>query len=293
MGKRAVSKCVRGYLALLQHIIRVPVTSRIITLTTDFGLHDGYVAAMKGVMIGLAADIRLVDVTHDIPAQDVMTAAFILRSTYRSFPEGTVHLVVVDPGVGSSRPAIAMEHDGHVFVGPDNGMFSLVLSGHEPHTVVVLDKPSVWRLPDISSTFHGRDIFAPVAAHVASGTPLTAVGTATNTFKRMTWALPISDHEGIRGWVVHVDRFGNCITNITRDELEHRRALRGVKCYAGSSIVSTVFKTYSDVAEGEPVMLINSEGLLEIAVNSGSAEQLLGLHRGAPVNILFTEEQVT
>ncbi|PIQ62487.1 MAG: hypothetical protein COV99_05895 [Bacteroidetes bacterium CG12_big_fil_rev_8_21_14_0_65_60_17] len=270
----------------------MPITSRIITLTTDFGLQDGYVASMKGVMLSLAPDSRLVDVTHEIPAQDVMSAAFVLKSAYRYFPEGTVHLAVVDPGVGSSRHAIALEHEGHMFVGPDNGLFSLVLGDQVPPSVVLLDQVAAWRPAPVSSTFHGRDIFAPVAARLASGLPLEDVGTRTDGFKRMSWALPISDPEGIRGWVVHIDRFGNCITNITRRELEQHRDGRGVKCYAGNTVVSHVVSTYSDVSDGEPVMLINSEELLEVAVHGGSAERLLGLHRGAPVNILFTEDVV-
>jgi len=221
-----------------------------------------------------------------------MTAAFVLLRTYRSFPEGSVHLAVVDPGVGSTRRAIALEHDGHTFIGPDNGLFSLVLSGQEPQAIAMLDKPALWRSPQTSTTFHGRDIFAPIAARLAMGLPLMDAGTEIRELRRMSWALPISDHEGIRGWVVHVDRFGNCITNITRQELERLRERRVVKCYAGNTIVSHVVNTYSDVSEGEPAMLINSQDLLEIAVNSGSAQRLLGLERGAPINILFTEDLI-
>ena len=191
--------------------------SSLITLTTDFGTRDGYVAAMKGIMLTISPSANLIDVSHQITPQDVMEAAFVLRSVVDHYPQGTVHLAVVDPGVGTDRRAIALEHRGSYFVGPDNGLFSLVLEEDAPERVVVLDRPGFWRDPSTSSTFHGRDIFAPVAAHLASGRNLEDVGSPTDRLTPLHWALPTIDEHGVQGWVVHIDRFGNCITNISKD----------------------------------------------------------------------------
>ncbi len=269
----------------------VYVTSGIITLTTDFGSSDGYVAAMKGVMLGLAPDVRLVDISNDIAPQDVMGGAFVLRNVWWHFPIGTIHLAVVDPGVGTTRRAIAMRYRGHTFVGPDNGLFSLVLSGDEPEHVVLLDKSRFWGTPTPSPTFHGRDIFGPVAARMSAGLSMTAAGTPVDSVMRMHWALPISDDEGTQGWVVHVDRFGNCVTNISAQELESRRRGRPVKCYAGNAIIPSFSATYADVSPGDTTLLINSNGLVEIAINNGNASEMLNIHKGAPVNVLFSDDK--
>jgi len=269
----------------------VLVTSGVITLTTDFGMQDGYVAAMKGVMLGLAPDVRFVDISHDIPPQDVMSGAFVLRNVWSTFPEGTVHLAVVDPGVGTTRRAIAMRYAGHTFVGPDNGLFSLVLSGDMPEQVVQLDQKRFWRNADPSPTFHGRDVFAPVAAQISTGLSIRSAGTVVESVRKMHWALPISDDEGIQGWVVHVDRFGNCITNITRSEFESRRRRRSVKCYAGNAIIPHCSRTYADVPAGDAMLLVNSSDFVEIAIHNGSAAQMLDIRKGAPVNILFADER--
>lgn len=267
------------------------VTSGIITLTTDFGSKDGYVAAMKGVMLGIAPDARLVDISNEIEPQDVMGGAFVLRNVCWHYPAGTVHLAVVDPGVGTSRRAIAMRYRGHTFVGPDNGLFSLVLSGDEPENVVFLNKSKFWNTPAPSPTFHGRDIFGPVAAHMSAGLALTAAGTPTDSITRMHWALPISDDEGTQGWVVHIDRFGNCVTNISAEELEARRRGRPVKCYAGNAIIPSYNTTYAEVGAGDATLLVNSNGLVEIAINNGNASRMLNIHKGDPVNVLFTDDK--
>src|SRR5690606_30206461 len=183
------------------------------------GLRDPYVAAMKGAMLRVAPGLRLVDVTHEVEPQDVMGAAFLLRQALPYFPEGTVHLAVVDPGVGTARRPLAAAFGGHLFGGPDNGLLALLVGPGEgeraaPDAVVVLDRPAFWHTPTPSRTFHGRDVFGPVAAHLAAGRALDEVGTPTDDYERLLWALPIADAEGIQGWVVHVDRFGNCITNV-------------------------------------------------------------------------------
>lgn len=259
----------------------------IITLTTDFGTRDAYVAAMKGVILSRCPDVRLVDVTHEIAPQEVMEAAFVLRGAAPHYPEGTIHLVVVDPGVGTSRRAVALCHGGHRFVGPDNGVFSLALDESPPDEAVVLDRPAFWRVPEPSATFHGRDVFAPVAAHLAAGLALADVGTPTDRLEPLHWALPIADEQGVQGWVVHIDRFGNCITNISRSLFDERCAGRRVRCYAGGAILAGVRTTYDTVAPGEPLALFGSSGLLEIAVNTGNAAELIGIRKGAPVNLVF------
>jgi S-adenosylmethionine hydrolase len=266
-------------------------TNGIVTLTTDFGVQDGYVAAMKGIMLGINPQLTLVDIAHDIAAHDIMEGAFILRNVAQSFPAGTVHLAVVDPGVGSERKPIAMKYRNQLFVGPDNGLFSLVLAGQSAERVVELDQPRFWRQESVSATFHGRDIFAPVAARLASGLSLSSAGSPTESMRSLHWALPISDDQGIQGWVVHIDRFGNCITNIERQHFDRQRRDRDFKCYAGSSIIAANSVTYSDVDPGEATVLFNSQDHLEIAIHQGSAANLLGIRKGAPVNILFLDEK--
>ncbi len=261
--------------------------SQLITLTTDFGTRDAYVAAMKGVILGIHPDVRMIDVSHDVQHADVMEAAFTLRRAYPFFPKGSVHLVVVDPGVGTNRRAIAVQHDGHFFVGPDNGLLPLLLGERDLLDVVELNRPRFWREHEPSTTFHGRDIFAPVAAHLSLGRSLEEVGTRISGLTPLHWALPITDEQGIQGWVVHVDHFGNCITNIPRELFEAVAGNRRVKCYVGTAILEGVEPTYGAVAIGEPLLLFDSSDHLEIAVSGGNAADLLGIRKGAPVNLLF------
>lgn len=246
---------------------------------------------MKGVILSIHPAATFVDVSHEIAPQDVMEAAFVLRDAAPHFPPGTVHLVVVDPGVGSSRRAVALCHGGQIFVGPDNGLFTLLAGSREPDRLVVLDKPDFWRTPVASATFHGRDIFAPVAAHLAGGRTLDEVGSPGQVLEPLHWALPIADEQGIQGWVVHVDHFGNCITNIPRELFERHRAGRGVKCYVGTTIISGLETTYADVAAGEPLLLFGSGEVLEVAVNAGNASSLFSIRKGASVSIVFVEKR--
>jgi S-adenosylmethionine hydrolase len=261
----------------------------LLTLTTDFGLDDAYVAAMKGVILSIDPTLRLVDVAHGIAPQDVMEAAFVLREAVPYFPPETVHLAVVDPGVGTTRRPIAVRIGGQFFVGPDNGLFSLLPGGAEPEAAVALDRPAFWRLPQPSMTFHGRDIFAPAAAHLASGRALAELGSPAETIRRLQWVQPLADEQGVRGWVVHTDRFGNAITNVPADVLEAHRSGRGVKCYVGSTALDAVHRTYADVEAGEPVALIGSSGFLEVGVNGGNAAQLLSIRKGSVVHVVFTD----
>lgn len=263
--------------------------SRLLTLTTDFGTQDAYVAAMKGVILGIQPTVRMVDITHEVTPQDVMEAAYVLRGAVPFFPPETIHLVVVDPGVGTDRRPVALRHEEQWFVGPDNGLFTLLLDGSAPDELVVLDRPAYWRTPELSATFHGRDLFAPVAAHLASGRGLHEVGSPAEGLSPLHWALPIEDDEGLRGWVVHIDRFGNCMTNIPRDRFEARRRGRPIKGYAGSATFEALRPTYGAVPAGEALLLFGSGGTLEVAVNGGNASSLLGIRRGDPIHIIFQD----
>ena len=261
----------------------------VITITTDFGTSDGYLAAMKGAVLNACPQARLIDITHDIPPYDVMEAAFVLRQAAPYYPPGTIHLVVVDPGVGSDRLGVALRHQEHFYVGPDNGLFALVLETAEPDELVVLDSTNITPGTPTSRTFHGRDIFGPSAARLACGVALSDLGSPACEMRSLHWAIPIDDTHGIRGWVVHVDHFGNCITNISRRIFERRAAGRLAKCYVGNSILRGLHGTYSDVAAGEPLMLFGSGDVLEVAVSQGNAAGLMHIQRGMPVNIVFMD----
>ncbi len=259
----------------------------LLTLTTDFGTRDAYVAAMKAVILGISPAVRMIDVTHEIAPQDVMEAAFVLRDAAFLFPPGTVHLVVVDPGVGTERRPVAVRFENRFFVGPDNGLFPLLFNGEPPDEAIVLDDPVFWRTPEPSKTFHGRDVFAPAAAHLTAGVPLARLGSRIDSLTPLHWALPIVDGRGIQGWIVHIDRFGNCITNIRRADFEAARQGRPVKIFAGNTIIREIRSTYGEVAHGEPLALFGSNDYLEIAVHGGNASELLGIRKGAPVNVVF------
>lgn len=265
---------------------------RILTLTTDFGTKDAYVAAMKGTVLQTASNATLVDISHEVTAQGIMEAAFILSNAVPYFPPGTVHLVVVDPGVGTERRPIAVQIGDQQFVGADNGLLTLLMNENQPVKAVTLDNEALWRTPTPSATFHGRDIFAPAAAHLAAGTSLSELGSplAPEDLETLRWAHPTTDPEGIRGWVVHIDHFGNCITNISRNLFETERKERCPKLYVGSAVIDGVQSTYGTVAKEDPLALFGSSGYLEIAINSGNAAELLSIKKGDPINIIFTSE---
>ncbi len=257
-----------------------------VTLTTDFGLRDGYVAAMKGAMLRVAPDVRLVDVTHEVPAQDVMAAAFVLRQVVGHFPADTVHLAVVDPGVGTDRRAIAArftaDETSQRFVGPDNGLLALV-AGPESVTEVV----ELATAPGTSPTFHGRDVFGPAAARIASGAALSALGPPVDELASLHWPLSRTDDQGVFGMVLHVDQFGNCITNISREDFDRHADGRSFKCYVGAGVFRNHGRTYDEVGAGDPLTLFGSSGLLEVAVNRGHASRLLSVDRGDTVHLVF------
>ena len=253
----------------------------VITLTTDFGTRDWFVGAMKGVILGIAPPARVVDVTHEIPTGDIRTGAFALGAACRFFPEGTVHVAVVDPGVGSRRKGIIVQTDAAVFVGPDNGVLSRALAEARIKAIHALENQAYFLKP-VSRTFHGRDIFAPVAAHLSRGVPIRKFGPAVSNFARLTWPQPRRQRVGIEGEVIHIDHFGNAITNLEADLV--RKLGRSVCEIRGRHRrVCPVKAFYQAVAPGKPVALVGSSDLLEIAVNGSSAEAALGLKVGTRV----------
>lgn len=256
----------------------------VITLTTDFGTRDHYVGALKAVLLSIAENARLIDISHQIPPQDIMAAAWVVRNSAFLFPPGSVHLVVVDPGVGTRRKPIAIEIEGRFFVGPDNGIFSLIADQYS-YTGVELTNSKFWR-QETSSTFHGRDIFAPVAAHIASGVPLHKLGEPVEKLETYRWAVPISDKDGVQGWIVHIDHFGNLISNIPAEMIQKAGAGGDLKIYVGNTIFDKIVTTFGDVPDGEPAAYIGSSGVLEIAINKGDAKEMLGVEKGAQVSIV-------
>lgn len=242
---------------------------RVIALISDFGSRDGYAGTMKGVLAARAPDARIVDVTHDVPPGDVQHAAWVLKTVWPHFPDGTVFLAVVDPGVGTSRAAIALAASERFGVGPDNGIFTFVA---ESARAVSLAIP-----PDASPVFHGRDVFAPVAAALANGSALEDVGTPATAVERLSLPRPVRRGEVIEANVIHVDRFGNCVTDVPAAMLGGR----SVRVEAGAVRSSRFVRTYADAREGELVALVNSAGHLELATRDGAASERFGIRRGA------------
>ena len=255
----------------------------IITLLTDFGLKDNYTASMKGVILGMSPHARMVDVSHLVPPQDIRSGAFLLGRVYRDFPPGTIHLAVVDPGVGTSRRGLAMKAGGYFFVGPDNGLFSWILRKEPVWSAHSLEDPAYWRRV-VSRTFHGRDIFAPVAAHLANGVDVAAFGPACSPILAR-WSSPEAGENELAGEVVYVDHFGNAITNLTREALDlFAPSDQWAVTVAGRSIARAA-EAYGDEAPGSVMALIGSDDHLEIAVNRGDAAGSLGVRTGSPVSV--------
>ena len=253
----------------------------IVTLTTDFGTRDPYVAQLKGVLLAGCEGVRVHDLTHEIAPQDVLEGALFLAAAVPTFPPGTVHFAVVDPGVGTDRRAIAAGVGGQHVVCPDNGLLTLVARRAGVEEVRSIERSSLRREP-VSATFHGRDLFAPVAAFLACGGALEELGPPVADPVELPLPRPRSEDGRLLGEVLHVDRFGNAITNLGRSDLDTIAAAGPVRVEAGGRRL-WLARTYGDVAEGEALALIGSADLLEIAVRNGSAAATLGLDRGGKV----------
>ncbi len=242
-------------------------------------MSDPYVGTMKGVILNICPNAQLIDLTHEVPPQAVLTASFLLQSVIEYFPKGAIHLGVVDPGVGSRRKTVAFKSKGRYFVGPDNGLIPAALKEWGIEQVVELTEKK-YQLPKASSTFHGRDVFAPAAAYLAKGVPLFKLGKKTNNWVWGEIPKPYKTAKGWTGEVLWIDRFGNLISNLESQHLPKPFRLR-----VGKTVVLNFITHYSQVKKGTVAALIGSSGHLEIAMNGGNAAQKLGVKMGAPVNL--------
>lgn len=249
--------------------------SGIITLLTDFGLSDAYTAMMKGVILSINRNAAIIDMTHSITVGSIFQGAGILKEAFSYFPDGTVHVAVVDPGVGSSRRLIALKASGHFFVGPDNGILWPVIEDIRNPEIVELCEEKYF-LSRVASTFHGRDVFAPVAAHISLGTDIMSLGRPINDPEKLTLPRPYQKHDTLKGQIIRIDNFGNLITNITSGNLFSFLENKSPVIHVGDYAISGISDTYSDKEKGELLALVNSSDCLEIAVNLGRASEYLG-----------------
>ena len=253
------------------------VFSRIITLLTDFGYDDPFVAVMKGVVSRINPDARFVDLSHNVPPQDVFRGALMLRSAAPYFPTGTIHVAVVDPGVGSSRRPLLIEANGESYIGPDNGVLSLALSDKKITRITELRNHAYFLAPP-SATFHGRDVFAPIAAHLSLGVPAEELGPTLADYTKLTWPRSVQANGSVQGEIIYIDRFGNLVTSIAESDLQPI-ADKPLTISLRSYTLQGLHENYSSGAGQDLIALINSWKLLEIARFCGSAQ----LHTGAQV----------
>ncbi len=255
-------------------------SSPLITLLTDFGSRDGYAAAMKGVIYRQCPEARVVDAAHDIRRHDIRSAAWVLRQFGWTFPAGTLHVAVVDPGVGTDRAALVIEAGGQLWLGPDNGLFAWILKQH-PKARIWRIKAGVVRPGDASATFHGRDIFAYAAGLLAKGVRLERLADPVDSCFEPDWLTPVLHGRTLEGQVLHVDHFGNLITNLPAALVADRGPDAIVQL--GKLKLKGIARTYADVPSGMPLALIGSDGMLELAVNQGDASEMMGKKTGAKV----------
>ncbi len=251
---------------------------------TDFGTKDGYVGAMKGVILGINPRCTIVDITHEISPQDVCEGALVLGNTYRSFPRGSIHLAVVDPGVGTQREALVVETEGYYFIGPDNGLFTWIYRGEEVKQVVGIRNRDFFPKPP-SQTFHGRDIFAPVAAHLSLGRKPQEFGVKLDRWSEIDIPEPRVTDKGFMGEVIHIDRFGNLITNLPRRLLEPLIGQGILQIHIKGRRISGLKTTYAEAGRGELLAIFDSFDLLEISLMGDSAEEALNAVKGERVEL--------
>lgn len=263
----------------------------VIALLSDFGERDHYVSAMKGVLLERQPDTQIIDISHEVAPGDVVEGAWLLAAAWRDLPPGTVVVAVVDPGVGSDRRPIGIRIRGRQAVGPDNGLLEIVTrdpGDARDALAVELTVRALWRHP-VSPVFHGRDIFAPIAAALAGGTPLSEVGDAIDSIMPLPIARPGRTADGVIGHVIHVDRFGNVVTDIPREMVPRGAITVG----AGTVMVTRVVQYYKQIAEGDVAMLINSAGHLEIAMNGARAADAIKVRRGDAVELRAGVRELT
>jgi S-adenosylmethionine hydrolase len=253
----------------------------IITLTTDFGLNDWFVGTMRGVILGVAPRTSVVDITHGTPSGDIRAGAFVLAAAYRYFPRRTIHVAVIDPGVGGSRAGIVVQTADYFFVAPDNGVLSLALSRERIKAVRRLQNEAYFLQP-VSRTFHGRDVFARVAAHLSRGVPPSRLGPTQSDFVRLSWPSPKRERNAVKGEIVYIDGFGNAITNIPTEQSgqpqTHQVSVRG-------QTACPVKHCYEEAEAGQLTAISGSSDFLELAVRNGSAARVFRLKVGDPVTV--------
>lgn|SRR5215510_6969345 len=256
----------------------------LITLLTDFGNQDYFVGAMKGVILSINPSVRIVDITHEIPPQDIESAAFTLLACYRDFPPETIHLCIVDPGVGSQRRALAVQCAQQHFVGPDNGIFSWICEREADFRAWAVNNETFFRQP-VSRTFHGRDVFAPVAAALSAGTKLDELGERVKDIVRLPTLAPQISDGTITGRIIHIDRFGNAVTNLTRDQVAEDIFDRGAKLTINDESISTFHSCFADAKGEKPFCFFGSAGFLEVGARNSSAKGILKLQHGASIRL--------
>ena len=254
----------------------------IITLLTDFGYSDPYVGSMKGVVLEINPDVTLVDISHNVAPQNIHEAAFILKRAYPFFPKGTIHVVVVDPGVGSDRSIIGVKTDSYIFLAPNNGVLKYIFNNHSA-VVYQITNRNYFR-KKVSQTFHGRDIFAPVAAHISKGISLDTLGQSFENYTKGIVPKPVAGNKKISGEILYIDRFGNGITNIDGYLLT---GLNQIRIRVKTTMIISLSTNYADVPTGKPLALIGSGDTLEISINQGNASQQLGFGLGDKITISF------
>jgi len=252
-----------------------------ITLLTDFGDADFYVGSMKGVILNINPNIQMVDISHAVYPQNIEQAAFVLKQVYHYFPEGTIHVVVVDPGVGSERRIIAVSTGDYIFLAPDNGVLKYIYEDYSEYKVIEVTNKRYF-LDDVSTTFHGRDIFAPAAAHLSLGHNITDFGKQISNYIRPEIIKPVREGNKITGQVIYIDSFGNCITNISSELMESKN---GIQIRIKNLVLSEIKSNYSEVSKGEVLALLGSSGMMEISVNQGNAQKQYGFRVGDRVEI--------
>ena len=276
---------------------------RVITLLTDFGNQDAYVGIMKGVIAGINPFANIVDICHSISPQDIFSGAYLLYTSYKYFPRKTIHVVVVDPGVGSRRNIICVETKNYFFLAPDNGILSFIVQEERLKSIIRVTN-SKYFLPSLSSTFHGRDVFAPVAAHLSLGVRSQKMGIKINQLKQLDMPKPVHKKAGqVEGQIIYIDRFGNLISNITKEYLVKRvggQKSDACKKASKEKILSqrdtmettiekkkiiALSKNYTDVNAGEPLVLIGSAGFLEVSINQGNAQRYFKADKGSKIII--------
>jgi len=265
----------------------MPKKQSIITLITDFGLQDGYAGVMKGVIANINSSANVIDISHNIEPQNVFQAAYALNSSFTYFPKGTIHVVVVDPGVGSDRKILCLKTEDYIFLAPDNGVLSFIVANEESPSIREVTNSKLF-LPEVSNTFHGRDIFAPVAAHLSSKEfSRKDLGERVDKINEIDLPKPIRSPGGVlTAEIIYIDGFGNLITNVNREVIDRMKIkTERVAITMGRKRINGICKSYSDVGANEALAIFGSSGYLEISINRGSAKDVLNLKKGDKLDL--------